>query len=65
MVIMIKVRREGVVLRPTERAFETKAAFNPGVYQDGDDVHIIYRALDDNYQSSFGYARLHGPLNVV
>lgn len=65
MVIMIKVRREGVVLRPTDCSFETKAAFNPGVYQDGDDVHIIYRALDDDYQSSFGYARLHGPLNVV
>jgi len=62
---MLKVRREGVILKPTKHEFETQSAFNPGVYQEGDDVHIIYRALDDNFQSSFGYARLHGPTEVA
>lgn len=52
-------------MRPTQRGFESQAAFNPGVYQDGDDVHILYRALDDKFQSTFGYARLRGPLEVA
>lgn len=62
---MIRVKKEGVILAPTELAFESKCVFNPGVYQDGNNVHILYRALDDKYMSSFGYARLEGPTKVV
>lgn len=62
---MIKIRKEGVILAPTKMDFESKCVFNPGVYQDGKDVHIIYRALDKDLISSFGYARLDGPTKLV
>jgi predicted GH43/DUF377 family glycosyl hydrolase len=62
---MIKVEKLGLVLEPTANSFETRAVLNPAVYQDGDNVHIIYRAIDDNYVSTLGYARLSGPTAVV
>jgi len=62
---MIRVKKHGVILRPTKLPFETKSVFNPGIYQDGNDVHIIYRALNDHYESCLGYARLNGPTTLV
>lgn len=62
---MIKIKREGVILEPTENSFENKSVLNPGIYQDGNDVHLIYRAINKNYISCLGYARLEGPLKVV
>lgn len=62
---MIKVEKLGLLLEPTLNVFETRAVLNPGIYQDGNDVHIIYRAIDDKYVSSLGYARLSGPTTVA
>lgn len=62
---MIKVKKHGVILKPTKLAFESKSVFNPGIYQEGGFVHIIYRALDNEYMSTFGYAKTKGPLKVV
>ncbi|MCU0679213.1 MAG: pesticidal protein Cry7Aa [Planctomycetes bacterium] len=61
---MIPVKREGVILKPTDNNFEKQAVLNPGVYQDGDNVHVIYRAIDENFVSRLGYALLSGPLEV-
>lgn len=61
---MFKIKKEGVILKPTKLAFESKCVFNPGVYQDKNQVHIFYRALDKDYQSTIGYARLQGPTTV-
>ena len=38
---------------------------NPGVYQDGDMVHLFYRAVGQGGVSTIGYCRLDGPLRVV
>jgi predicted GH43/DUF377 family glycosyl hydrolase len=62
---MIKVRREGVILRPSRREFENLSVYNPGIYQNGQDVHIFYRAQSKDFMSSIGYARLEGPTKVV
>lgn len=62
---MFKIKKEGVILKPTKLAFESKCVFNPGVIQTGNDVHVLYRALDDEYLSTIGYARLNGPTDVV
>ncbi len=62
---MIKVKREGVILNPTENYFENKSVLNPGVFQDGSDVHLIYRAIDKDFISCLGYARLDGPTKVA
>ena len=62
---MIKIKREGILLRPTPLPFENKSVFNPTTHQEGNTVHMIYRAISDSYMSSFGYARLKGPMEVV
>jgi beta-1,2-mannobiose phosphorylase / 1,2-beta-oligomannan phosphorylase len=62
---MLKIERLGRILEPTTQSFETRAVLNPAVYQDDNSVHIIYRAIDDNYLSCLGYAKLEGPTKVV
>lgn len=62
---MIKFRREGVVLAPTNKSFENKSVLNPAVYQDGNTLHFIYRAIDKQFLSCLGYARFEGPTKVV
>lgn len=63
---MIKVEKLGPILEPTNNLFENKAVLNPGIYQDGNVVHVFYRAIgEDDEKSSIGYARLEGPTQVV
>lgn len=62
---MIKVEKHGVILRPTNKAWENLSVFNPGVLQDGENVHVIYRALNKKHISSLGYAQLKGPTKVI
>jgi predicted GH43/DUF377 family glycosyl hydrolase len=37
---------------------------NPAVYQDGDTLHILYRAVQDGNFSTIGYAKTDGPIYV-
>lgn len=62
---MVNVTKLGVVLRPTELPFEKKAVLNPAVYQEGDNVHVIYRAIDDDFVSCLGYAKLDSANQVI
>jgi beta-1,2-mannobiose phosphorylase / 1,2-beta-oligomannan phosphorylase len=62
---MLKVKREGIILRPTKLPFEDLATLNPGIYQEGNTVHVLYRAVNKKFISSIGYAKLNGPLEVV
>lgn len=61
----VKVKKLGIILAPTENKFENRAVLNPGVFQEGNRVHIFYRAIDKRNNSSIGYARLNGPTEVV
>lgn len=61
----LNLKKIGVVLEPTKRLFERKAVLNPACYQDGEFVHLFYRAIDDNNDSTIGYAKLKGPTKVV
>jgi predicted GH43/DUF377 family glycosyl hydrolase len=61
----VGLEKLGIVLKPTKNDFEKKAVLNPGIYQDKDSVHVFYRAVDNNHNSSIGYARLKGPTEVV
>lgn len=61
----INLKKIGVILRPTNMLFERKAVLNPACYQEGEFVHIFYRAIDDNDNSTLGYAKLKGPTKVV
>lgn len=62
---MISVKREGVLLAPTDLFFENKAVLNPGIYQEGNTVHVVYRAINDQFVSHLGYAKLEGPTKVA
>ena len=62
---MLKVKKLGVILKPTKLAFERTAVLNPGCWQDGEFVHLLYRAIDNENRSCIGYARLEGPTKVV
>lgn len=61
----VKVEKLGIVLAPTENQFENRSVLNPGVYQEGEFVHVFYRAVDKRMNSTIGYAKLKGPTKVV
>ena len=61
---MIRVKKHGEILKPTKLVFENKSIFNPGIFQEGSKVHIVYRALNKELESCFGYALLDGPTTV-
>ncbi len=61
----LQVIKHGMVLQKSARPFENKGVLNPGCYQEGDSVHMFYRAVDQNDTSTIGYCRLDGPLEVV
>jgi predicted GH43/DUF377 family glycosyl hydrolase len=62
---MITVEKLGVILSPTNLEFENSGVINPAVYQDGDTVHILYRAVQEGNISTIGYAKMKGPTTIV
>jgi len=62
---MVIVKKEGVILEPTELEFENQAVLNPAVVQQGNTLHMFYRAVREGNYSSIGYCKLEGPLTVV
>lgn len=62
---MIPVEKYGIILSPTENEFENTGVFNPGVYQDGNTVHIYYRAVQKGNFSTIGYAKTDGPTKII
>lgn len=61
---MIKVKKEGIILKPTKNKFENLAVLNPAIIQEGNKVHLIYRAISHEFISCLGYAKLNGPTNI-
>jgi predicted GH43/DUF377 family glycosyl hydrolase len=57
--------KHGVILEKTERTFEALGVLNPAVYQDGNTVHLFYRAAKRGNFSTIGYCRLEGPATIV
>ena len=62
---MIKVTKHGVILRKTDLSFENDSVLNPGIYQEGNTIHMLYRAVRNGNYSTIGYCKLDGPLTVV
>ena len=62
---MLKVKKEGVILEPIEREFESMGVLNPTCIKEGNYVHMFYRATRSENRSSIGYVKLKGPLTVV
>ena len=62
---MKALEKHGIILGPTEREFENNGVFNPGILQEGDTVHLLYRAVQEGNLSTIGYAKAKGPLNII
>ena len=62
---MVTIEKLGIILSPTESDFENYGVFNPGVYQEGNTVHLFYRAEQYGDLCSIGYAKTEGPTKVV
>ncbi|MFA5297687.1 MAG: pesticidal protein Cry7Aa [Lutibacter sp.] len=62
---MLTVTKHGVVLEKTENVFENLGVLNPAIYQEGNTVHMFYRAVREGNFSSIGYCKLDGPTKVI
>jgi beta-1,2-mannobiose phosphorylase / 1,2-beta-oligomannan phosphorylase len=62
---MIKIKHEGIILSETAFDFENDGVLNPAILQEGNTVHLFYRAVRKGNYSTIGYAKLEGPLKVV
>lgn len=62
---MITVEKLGIIISPTNRAFENNGVLNPGIYQEENTIHILYRAVEDGNLSTIGYAKTEGPFKIV
>lgn len=52
-------RIDKIILGPIKKhLWESQAVFNPGAVQNGDSIHLLYRAVEGNNFSSIGYAKL-------
>lgn len=62
---MITIEKLGILLSPTDLDFENNGVFNAGIYQEGNILHILYRAVKHGNFSTIGYAKTEGPLNII
>ncbi|MBN2422879.1 winged helix-turn-helix domain-containing protein [Candidatus Woesearchaeota archaeon] len=62
---MVFVKKEGIILEPTGLEFENQGVLNPACIQQGNTVHMFYRAVRQGNYSSIGYCKLNGPMKVV
>jgi predicted GH43/DUF377 family glycosyl hydrolase len=62
---MLNVTKHGVILNKTDLGFESEGVLNPATVQEGNTIHLFYRAVSKGNHSTIGYCRLEGPLNVV
>lgn len=61
---MIKVKKEGIILKKTDLGFENEGVLNPAILQLDNEVHVFYRAVRDGNYSTVGYCLLDGPLTI-
>lgn len=62
---MIEVKKEGILLQKTQHDFENEAVLNPAAFQEGNKVHLFYRAVRKGNNSTIGYCRLEGPMTIA
>ncbi len=61
---MLEVKKQGVILEKTDLGFENEGVLNPAAIDDGEFIHLYYRAVSKGNFSSIGYCKLKGPLVV-
>jgi predicted GH43/DUF377 family glycosyl hydrolase len=61
---MIAIDKKVLILTKTMHPFEAYGVLNPAVIQEGELVHVLYRAVAKGNRSSIGYCQLNGPLAI-
>ena len=61
----IPIEKKGILLSPTKLKFESNGVLNPGIFQEGEEVHIFYRAVEDGNYSTIGYAKTNEHLDLI
>jgi predicted GH43/DUF377 family glycosyl hydrolase len=61
----LKITKHGVILHKTDLGFENAGVLNPAITQEGNTVHLFYRAVRKGNYSTIGYCRLNGPLEIA
>lgn len=54
---LTKYEQNPIIAPRTDVGWEANGTFNPGTVTDGGTIHILYRAVDANWISRWGYAR--------
>lgn len=62
---MIQIRKEGILLKKTKLSFENDSVLNPAIMQEGNTVHMLYRAVRSGNYSTIGYAKFEGPIKLI
>jgi predicted GH43/DUF377 family glycosyl hydrolase len=61
---MIEVKKEGILLKKSGLEFENEGVLNPAIMQDGNTIHLFYRAVQSGNFSTIGYCKLDGPMTI-
>ena len=62
---MIKVKKHGFILNASKKELESKGVLNPGIYQDGENLHLMHRAIHLNSLSSNGHKQIKEPFKEI
>jgi len=62
---MLKVQKEGILIKKSDLGFEAEGVLNPAVIREGEYTHIFYRAVAKGNYSTIGYCKLKGPMLVA
>jgi predicted GH43/DUF377 family glycosyl hydrolase len=60
----ITIKKEGILLRKTDLAFEADGVLNPAVIKEDGLIHLFYRAVAKGNFSTIGYCQLSRPLEL-
>ncbi|HVT63107.1 MAG TPA: hypothetical protein VHD33_06455 [Legionellaceae bacterium] len=63
--VLSKVRENPILTPKRHSTWESHSVFNPGVLLLDDQVHFIYRAIGDQGQSVFGYAKSEDGVHIA
>jgi len=61
---MVNIKKEGILLGPTEHHFEDYGVLNPGVIEVDGEIHMLSRATNNDNYSTLGYFLLTSPTEI-
>ena len=62
---MLHVKKEILLLSPTEHKFENRGVFNPACIAENGIIHLLYRATSTANYSTIGYCQLDTPTHIA